>query len=200
MELRCVRIDSGEIKKGQPAYKPGSVRHRGERRCVCHLSWPCRCRQALCSLPPGIGRAALDAPVYMTLQPIRRTVPPYSDGGGELLPRLFTLTERSAPGGSFLLRLLCRRRQLPVKKDGALCCPDFPLGGCKWRIAALPSTLRLRSCALAHSLAFGLGRLALHPFPSTSRSRYFNTAPRATDRPTVPGAKVSEGPTSARLH
>jgi len=65
MERRCVRIDSGEIKKGQPAYKPGSVRHRGERRCVCHLSWPCRCRQALCSLPPGIGRAALDAPVYM---------------------------------------------------------------------------------------------------------------------------------------
>ena len=130
MEPRCVRIDSGEIKKGQPAYKPGSVRHRGERRCVCHLSWPCRCRQALCSLPPGIGRAALDAPVYMTLQPIRRTVPPYSDGGGELLPRLFTLTERHAPGGSFLLRLLCRRRQLPVRKDGALCCPDFPLGGC----------------------------------------------------------------------
>jgi len=28
MEPRCVRIDSGEIKKGQPAYKPGSVLHR----------------------------------------------------------------------------------------------------------------------------------------------------------------------------
>ena len=30
-------------------------------------------------------------------------------------------------GRLFSVTLLCRRRQLPVKKYGALCCPDFPL-------------------------------------------------------------------------
>lgn len=43
---------------------------------------------------------------------------------GELLPRLFTLT--GLAGGYFLSHLLCRYRQLPVRKHGALCCPDFP--------------------------------------------------------------------------
>jgi len=33
----------------------------------------CRRRQILSGLPPGIGRAALHAPVYITFQPISRT-------------------------------------------------------------------------------------------------------------------------------
>ncbi len=47
---------------------------------------------------------------------------------GGLLPRLFTLTPGPKPrGGCFLLRWLSPLEDLPVRKDGALCCPDFPL-------------------------------------------------------------------------
>ncbi len=47
-------------------------------------------------------------------------------GAGGLLPRLFTLT---SPGGRRLFSVTYprRRRRLPVRKHGALCCPDFPL-------------------------------------------------------------------------
>jgi len=44
---------------------------------------------------------------------------------GELLPRLFTLTLRIRR--LFSVTLLCPYEQLPVRKCGALCCPDFPL-------------------------------------------------------------------------
>ena len=43
-------------------------------------------------LPPGIGRAALHAPVYMILQPMRCTASGIATGTGGLLPHLFTLT------------------------------------------------------------------------------------------------------------
>lgn len=43
-------------------------------------------------LPLGIGRAILRAPIYMTLQPIRRTASLVAKRSGELLPHLFTLT------------------------------------------------------------------------------------------------------------
>ena len=75
-------------------------------------------------LPPGIGRAILHAPVYMTLQPIRRTASRIATGPGELLPHLFTLTGRVRR--LFSVTLLYPHGQLPVKKYGALCCPDFP--------------------------------------------------------------------------
>jgi len=52
---------------------------------------------------------------------------------GELLPRRFTLTcLRKAPAGGIFSAALSvfsfamLRRTLPVKKHGALCCPDFP--------------------------------------------------------------------------
>ena len=46
----------------------------------------------------------------------------------ELLPHIFTLTLRQAPSGYFLWHLLFPRKgNLPVRKYGALCCPDFPL-------------------------------------------------------------------------
>lgn len=54
-------------------------------------------------LPLGIGRAILRAPIYMTLQPIRRTASLVAKRSGELLPHLFTLAGPK-PGGSFLLR------------------------------------------------------------------------------------------------
>lgn len=54
-------------------------------------------------LPLGIGRAILRAPIYMTLQPIRRTASSVAKRPGELLPHLFTLTTPKH-GGYFLLR------------------------------------------------------------------------------------------------
>lgn len=54
-------------------------------------------------LPLGIGRAILRAPIYMTLQPIRRTASFVAKRPGELLPHLFTLTTPKH-GGYFLLR------------------------------------------------------------------------------------------------
>ena len=76
-------------------------------------------------LPLGIGRAALHAPIYMTLQPIRRTASSIAGRPGELLPHLFTLTGQARR--FFSVTLLCPHEQLPVRKYGALCCPDVPL-------------------------------------------------------------------------
>src|SRR5690554_4804387 len=77
------------------------------------------------NLPPDIGRAALHASVYMVLQPIRRTALLVTKQTGELLPHLFTLTTHKA-WRLFSVTLLCSHEQLPVKKYGALRCPDFP--------------------------------------------------------------------------
>jgi hypothetical protein len=77
-------------------------------------------------LPPGTGRAAL-LPVYMVFQPIRCTAPGVAAGTGELLPRLFTLPPRAKPRGRlFSVTLLYPHGYLPVRKYGALRCPDFP--------------------------------------------------------------------------
>ena len=60
----------------------------------------------------------------MTLQPIRRTASYITIRPGELLPHLFTLTGQVRR--SFSVTLLYPHGQLPVKKYGALCCPDVP--------------------------------------------------------------------------
>ncbi len=95
------------------------------------------------NLPPGIERAALHAPVYLILQPIRCTAISVTGNTGGLLPRLFTLIPTPHPpyghplhqernkGKVFMERffsvtLLCPYEQLSVRKYGALCCPDFP--------------------------------------------------------------------------
>ena len=80
----------------------------------------------LSSLPPGNGRATLKLPVYLALQPIRRTARDIAVASGGLLPRLFTLTVSRKRRRLFSVTLLCPFRQLSVKKYGALCCPDFP--------------------------------------------------------------------------
>ena len=64
-------------------------------------------------LPPGIGRAILHAPVYMTLQPIRRTASYIAIRPGELLPHLFTLTGQA--GGRFLLRYSTLTDSFPLR-------------------------------------------------------------------------------------
>jgi len=45
-----------------------------------------------CGPPPGIERAILHAPVYMTLQPLRSTIAYITIRTGKLLPYLLTLT------------------------------------------------------------------------------------------------------------
>ena len=109
------------IIKKQPAYKPGPVPLWKEVPAI-YLVLPSPV--SFSGLPPGIGRAILHAPVYMTLQPIRRTASYIAIRPGELLPHLFTLTGRVRR--LFSVTLLYPHGQLPVKKYGALCCPDFP--------------------------------------------------------------------------
>ena len=77
------------------------------------------------NLPPGIGRATLDCRYTWSCNPRDVLSEAYRYLRGGLLPRLFTLTVL-ADGGRFLLRLPFPRENLPVRKRGALRCPDFP--------------------------------------------------------------------------
>lgn len=106
----------------QSACKPGSVLFPEEKLSVIYLVL--LSPVSFNGLPPGIGRAILHTPVYMTLQPIRRTAYYITIVPGELLPHLFTLTFLKRR--LFSVTLLYPHGQLPVKKYGALCCPDFP--------------------------------------------------------------------------
>ena len=82
------------------------------------------------SLPPGNGRAALDCRYIWPcntwdVRPsgsLRRPVGSYP----AFSPLLCIITTQS---GNFLSHSLRRRRRLPVRKHGALCCPDFPHAG-----------------------------------------------------------------------
>ena len=65
-----------------------------------------------------------NAPVYITLQPIRRTARCVATPPGGLLPHLFTLT--TLRWRLFSVTLLHPHEWLLVKKYGALRCPDFP--------------------------------------------------------------------------
>ena len=64
---------------------------------------------------------------YLVFQLLRFTAIPVARESRELLPHVFTLTPITQ-GGIFSVALAvagCRR--LPVRKQDALCCPDFPL-------------------------------------------------------------------------
>ena len=65
------------------------------------------------NLPPDIGRETLHAPVYMILQPIRRTASNVTIRTGKLLPHLFTLTPTSR-NGYFLLRYSALTNSFPL--------------------------------------------------------------------------------------
>ena len=98
------------IIKKQPAYKPGPVPLWKEAPAI-YLVLPSPV--SFSGLPPGIGRAILHAPVYMTLQPIRRTAAYIAIRPGELLPHLFTLTGQA--GGRFLLRYSTLTDSFPLR-------------------------------------------------------------------------------------
>ncbi len=115
-----------------------SVMLTGYRGGRSHLSnWCLASLRHSSSLPPGDGRAThcssnmkgVRLPVYMALQPIRRAACRVTTTSGGLLPHLFTIAPvtRKWLRLLFSVTLLCRRRQLTVRKYGALCCPDFPL-------------------------------------------------------------------------
>ena len=66
-------------------------------------------------------------PLYLDLQPIRFAPAECRHPPREPLPHVFTLT---LAGGIFFCGTVCYTRvYLPVKKYGALCCPDFPRAG-----------------------------------------------------------------------
>ena len=90
---------------------------------------------------PRQGRAAL-LPVYMVFQPIRCTAPAVASKTGELLPHLFTLSLRLLSGRLFSVTLLYPHGYLPVRKHGALCCPDFP-----WRSEPKPKNATMEQPA-----------------------------------------------------
>ncbi len=81
--------------------------------------------QASSNLPPDIGRATLHTSVYLILQPMTRTAVCVTTNSGGLLPHLLTLTNRS--WRLFSSAFVHLHKRLPVRKHGALCCPDFPL-------------------------------------------------------------------------
>ena len=62
---------------------------------------------------------------YLVFQLLRFTAIPVARKSRELLPHVFTLT---LAGGIFSVALaVARCGRLPVRKQDALCCPDFPL-------------------------------------------------------------------------
>ena len=66
-------------------------------------------------------------PLYLDLQPIRFAPAECRHPPRELLPHVFT---RTLAGGIFFCGTVCYTCvYLPVKKYGALCCPDFPRAG-----------------------------------------------------------------------
>ena len=67
--------------------------------------------------------------IYLVLQPIRGTADCVATTTGELLPRLFTRSRSRhvETRWSFSVTLLQAFARLPLKKHGALRCPDFPL-------------------------------------------------------------------------
>ena len=95
-----------------------------------HHCWP------LSTYPPGIGRATLTAtagaallPVYLVFQPIRFTLMLHCcNKAWALTPRFHPYPETS---GRYIFCGTCcshgvQPQDLPVRKYGALCCPDFP--------------------------------------------------------------------------
>ena len=74
-------------------------------------------------------QAYLKIVIYLVLQPIRGTADCVTTTTGELLPRLFTRSRSRhvETRWSFSVTLLQAFARLPVKKHGALRCPDFPL-------------------------------------------------------------------------
>ena len=108
---------TGRALVKQSACKPGSVPQSG---CLSFIYTMCH-HKAKAFYPPA-RTSNPQAPVYMNLQPPRRTARTSLHGRWALTP-----PSHPYPCGRFFSSaLLCLRRQLSVRKWSALRCPDFP--------------------------------------------------------------------------
>ena len=161
----------------QPAYKPGPVLPLVTEVSAIYLVL--LSPVSFSGLPPGIGRAILHTPVYMTLQPIRRTASYIAIEPGELLPHLVTLTGPEA-GGHFLLRYSTLADGFPLRSM-VLCVArtfltlritsDRPAGCNGTKIVFLVENGKI--CSL-FGLLNELARLSRYDFPCQINSyRYY---------------------------
>ena len=82
-----------------------------------------RHRMPLSTYPPG-RTSSPQAPVYLVFQPIRFTPAGITDGG---VSSYLTFSPLPENGRYRFCGTVCRTRaRLPVRKYGALRCPDFP--------------------------------------------------------------------------
>jgi hypothetical protein len=76
---------------------------------------------------PDVDASSTAFRTYLVFQLLRFTAIPVARKSRELLPHVFTLTPINQ-GGIFSVALaVARCGRLPVRKQDALCCPDFPL-------------------------------------------------------------------------
>ena len=82
-----------------------------------------RHRMPLSTYPPG-RTSSPQAPVYLVFQPIRFTPAGITDGG---VSSYLTISPLPENGRYRFCGTVCHAyARLPVRKYGALCCPDFP--------------------------------------------------------------------------
>lgn len=87
-----------------------------------------RRRRPLSTYPPG-RTSSPQAPVYLVFQPIRFTPAGIADGGVSSYLAFSPLPFDKLRAVIFCGTCCCPCGHLPVKKYGALCCPDFPRAG-----------------------------------------------------------------------
>lgn len=111
-------------------YKPGSVPgfpgfcHLSGMIITYHLNQPTRSGVAFGN---ESGPLSVITETYLAFQLLRFTARHVAIPGRALLPHVFTLTGIAA-GGLFSVALAVAHPEwrLPVRKQDALCCPDFP--------------------------------------------------------------------------
>ena len=87
----------------------------------------CCCQQALAIYPPESGGPPSNSGVCNLAPHKVYSATPVARSTGALLPHLFTLTPpRAGRFFSAALAVSALRQNLPVRKYGALWCPDFP--------------------------------------------------------------------------
>ncbi len=98
---------------------------------------------------------------YLVLQPIRFTPPKCHHPMRELLPRVFTLT--SVEAVIFCGTCCYPKGHLPVRKYGALRCPDFPRAGSPGpRQSPLIAAAKIRLFVESRIRSFDVGHLHRH--------------------------------------
>ncbi len=129
----CQEEKKPSIKDGfscfvQPACKPGSVSAEAD---PCHLSM---------RPTPRYWAGHPQSPVYLVLQPARRTAPDVATRTGELLPHLFTLIPTKSSGRLFSVPLLCPHEHLLFRSTVPIVARTFlpgPMAGVTEQHAAV---------------------------------------------------------------